>query len=88
MVSGKNDTARVAPSVRIRAVAVLICVSNRDGRLCGEVERFEHDEPEGALALARGAGWAFRLGAARCRRCGNEANSFGKAGGPWHRGTE
>jgi hypothetical protein len=67
-----------APSVRIRAAAVLICASLApDGRSCCAFGRYEHDEPDGALALARSDGWAFRGRVARCRACGNRGASFG-----------
>lgn len=70
---------KASKSVRIHAVAVLICVSEtQGGRLCGTVGRFENPEPEGALDDARAAGWAFRLRAARCPACGRAGNSFGK----------
>jgi len=69
-----------ALSVRIRAVAVVICASrSAGGRVCGRLERYEHDEPEGSLDMARADGWTFRSGQARCRQCGNEGASFGAA---------
>lgn len=67
-----------SPSIRIRAALVLVCASERDGQACCEMARFEHDEPEGAIGLARKAGWDFRLRAARCPACGRAGASFGK----------
>lgn len=74
-----DDTRPTAyESIRIRAVLVLICVSERLGRVCGTAERFEAAGPEQSVADARRAGWTFRSKAARCRACGNAGASFGK----------
>jgi hypothetical protein len=70
-----------APSVRIRAALVLICASlTDDGRSCCAFSRYEHDDPEGAIALARSDGWMFWGRVARCRSCGTRGASFGKPG--------
>jgi len=64
----------------VTATVELICTSLRDGKPCGLRRHYvTTDTGVNPLAKAIGDGWMFRNGAARCRRCGNEANSFGKA---------
>lgn len=67
-------------SVRIDSVLVVICVSVKAGRECGETAEFRDNDPNEAIRGAREMGWMFRAGAARCLKCGNAGRSFGNGG--------
>ncbi len=69
----------------VRATVRLVCTSSvRPGVHCGEkFTSTTTDTGVDPLAKARGAGWVFFRGAARCRDCGDAARSFGPATLPY-----
>lgn len=71
------------PATSVHVEVYLTCASPlaAEGRRCGANLSYEvTDTGVDPLARARGLGWTFYRGVARCRLCGNAANSFGKAG--------
>lgn len=76
-------------SMRVRVELTLTCSSEcveNPGEWCEVIDRYHGDTEAECMAKARGEGWMFRLGAARCPACGNAGASFGRAnrGDPLH----